>query len=90
MVNNAKKFTDKGKIEIIASYNSHEQSLVVHVNDTGEGIAREDLPRLFTQFGKLHRTAQMNSEGIGLGLTIVHGIIKRSGGRIVVNSPGIG
>ena len=45
--------------------------LTVDVEDTGVGIAAEDFPMLFTRFGKLHRTAEMNSEGIGLGLTIV-------------------
>ena len=45
--------------------------LTVDVLDTGVGIAAEDFPMLFTRFGKLHRTAEMNSEGIGLGLTIV-------------------
>ena len=64
--------------------------LVVRVKDTGSGIAKEDLPKLFTRFGKLHRTAKMNSEGIGLGLTIVQGIINQSQGKIVVHSPGIG
>ena len=45
--------------------------LEVQVKDTGVGVAAEDIDALFTRFGKLHRTASMNSEGIGLGLTIV-------------------
>ena len=68
---NAKKFTRQGKIEIVASYDEEKQSLVMHVIDTGVGISAEDLPKLFTRFGKLHRTSQMNNDGIGLGLTIV-------------------
>ena len=68
---NAKKFTRQGKIEIVASYDVDKQDLMIHVNDTGVGISAEDLPKLFTRFGKLHRTSQMNSDGIGLGLTIV-------------------
>ena len=80
LVKNAKKFTPKGKIEILASYDLEQESLVVHVKDTGSGIAAEDLPKLFTRFGKLQRTAQMNSDGIGLGLTIVQGIIESGGG----------
>ena len=43
----------------------------MYVKDTGAGIAQEDIPKLFNRFGKLHRTAEMNHEGIGLGLTIV-------------------
>ena len=59
------------------------------MNDTGVGISAEDLPKLFNKFGKLQRTAEMNSEGIGLGLTIVQGIVESSGGEIVVRSPGL-
>ena len=44
---------------------------MVNVKDNGTGIAKEDLSKLFTRFGKLHRTAEMNHEGLGLGLTIV-------------------
>ena len=43
----------------------------MYVEDTGTGIAHEHIPKLFNRFGKLHRTAEMNNEGIGLGLTIV-------------------
>lgn len=45
--------------------------LIVHVSDSGVGIQAEDIPKLFNRFGKLHRTASMNNDGIGLGLTIV-------------------
>ena len=89
LIKNAKKFTEKGKIQIKASYNEQAESLVVHVNDTGVGISAEDLPKLFNRFGKLQRTAEMNSEGIGLGLTIVQGIVKSSGGEVVIRSPGL-
>ena len=54
--------------------------LIVSVTDTGVGISTEDLPKLFTRFGKLHRSAEMNHEGIGLGLTIVKQIVESSGG----------
>ena len=71
LVRNALKFTDVGSIKVKASYNMIEQQLVLHVEDSGAGIAKEDLPKLFTRFGKLQRTAAMNSDGVGLGLTIV-------------------
>ena len=45
--------------------------LKVQVIDTGVGVAAGDIDALFTRFGKLQRTAAMNNEGIGLGLTIV-------------------
>ena len=62
--------------------------LVVHVEDSGAGLSEEDFPKLFTRFGKLHRTAKMNHEGIGLGLTIVKQIVEKSGGYIGVHSLG--
>lgn len=40
------------------------------------------MSKLFTRFGKLERTAAQNSEGIGLGLTIVKQIVQKSGGAI--------
>ena len=53
-------------------------------------MAPEDFPKLFTRFGKLHRTAEMNSEGIGLGLTMVKQIVETGGGKVGVESDGIG
>ena len=48
------------------------------------------MPRLFSQFGKLQRTADMNDTGIGLGLTIVKQIVESSGGSIYAESQGEG
>ena len=62
----------------------------VRIKDTGVGIDPEDIPKLFNRFGKLHRTAQMNHEGIGLGLTIVKQIVEKCGGTIKVISEGLG
>ena len=58
LVKNALKFTSSGTVEIMASYlvsqsSNDENLLVVHVKDTGRGILLEDIPKLFTKFGKL-------------------------------------
>ena len=47
------------------------------------------MKKLFTRFGKLQRTAESNSEGIGLGLNIVRTIVEKSGGTINVQSEGV-
>ena len=60
------------------------------MHDTGVGIAPEDMKKLFNRFGKLQRTAKMNSEGIVLGLTIVKQIVELTGGEIKVESKGVG
>lgn len=58
--------------------------------DSGAGIAAEDIPKLFKRFGKLDRTAKMNRQGIGLGLTIVKEIAELANGNIKVVSEGVG
>ena len=57
LIKNALKFTCEGSIEIKTEYREDLSLLVVHVIDTGAGIIREDFPKIFTRFGKLHRTA---------------------------------
>ena len=47
------------------------------------------MPKLFTRFGKLKRTAAINSAGIGLGLMIVKQIVETGGGQIKVKSDGL-
>ena len=57
LVKNSLKFTEKGKIIIKASFCQPTNELTVHVRDTGVGIAPDDRKKLFSRFGKLHRTA---------------------------------
>ena len=90
IIKNATKFTRVGSIDVKANYSAHSGMLIVHIRDTGVGIAREDIPKLFNRFGKLHRTAEMNHEGIGLGLTIVKQIVEQCDGSIDVVSRGTG
>ena len=72
LVKNSLKFCEHGDlIKIKVDYDYERQMLQASVKDTGVGIAAEDMAKLFTRFGKLNRSAEMNHEGIGLGLTIV-------------------
>ena len=75
LVKNAFKFCRGGVIRVIMSFDEVQEVLKVHVVDTGKGILAEDINRLFKQFGKLHRTAEMNHEGIGLGLMICQNLV---------------
>jgi len=71
-----------------ADYNHEKQLLIVQVIDNGKGIKEEEKIKLFTMFGKLQRTADVNQEGIGLGLTICKELCSKNGGEISVESMG--
>ena len=53
LVQNALKFTFRGKIRIIAAFDAENELLKVHVVDTGKGIMKEDIGKIFNMFGKL-------------------------------------
>ena len=76
LVRNALKFTPaNGRIDVIVNYDENQQAVNVMCKDTGIGIKPSDIESLFTMFGKLQRTADMNSEGLGLGLRICKQIV---------------
>lgn len=71
LVGNAIKFTTKGGITIKATQSKDLKGyLDIYVEDTGVGIAEEDLPKLFKAYGKLADEEGMNHQGVGLGLKI--------------------
>jgi len=88
MTKNALKFTRDGIIWIFVGFDAATQTLHVHVRDSGKGIRQEEMSTLFTQFGKLRRTAEENSEGIGMGLLICQNLVRENGGTIEVHSDG--
>jgi len=93
LVKNSIKFiTDDqfGLIEIVARYERDREMLRVDVKDNGRGISPDDIDSLFKRFGKLQRTAEMNNEGVGLGLTIVKQIVESCNGKVSVRSAGVG
>jgi signal transduction histidine kinase len=82
LVGNAVKFTPHGG-EIALGAASREGEVLFWVLDTGRGIAREDLDRLFDRFW---RSGKAGQSGTGLGLAIAKGIVAAHGGRIWVKS----
>jgi signal transduction histidine kinase len=64
---------------------------VLEVADTGIGIAAEDVPRLFTRFWRGEKSRSRATGGAGIGLAIVHELVRAHDGRIDVESrPGAG
>jgi len=83
LVANAIKFTSSGGIVTVAT-GMRKKSLYIQVKDTGIGIPKEALPRLFSEFQRLDGTAHI--EGTGLGLFIVKTIVEGHGGQVAVES----
>ena len=89
IVNNAIKFTDKGDIVIITR--KCKDFIHVSVEDTGTGIKKEDIRKLFHKFEQLANNRSRKIEGTGLGLAISREIIVRHNGKVWAESePGKG
>lgn len=89
IMDNAIKFTESGSIKL--SYTFHEGKLSVQVQDTGIGIPEEKLKYIFQPFRQGDETLGRGYGGIGLGLSIVDGLIKMLNGNISIKSKiGIG
>jgi signal transduction histidine kinase len=89
LAGNALKFTRQGRVEIATDLQGDE--LTYRVIDTGIGIAREELDRVFDEFRQVDTTITREFGGTGLGLSITKRFIDMHGGRIGVESkPGKG
>ena len=89
LFSNAIKFTESGHVALKISFRSQVATLTIE--DSGVGIAAEDLPKIFEPFerGTAERTRLV--PGTGLGLTIVKMLVSLMGGDITVRSePGKG
>lgn len=84
LISNALKFTPEGGRVLLAVHRREEQ-LVIKVSDTGYGIPKEDLPKLFNRFFRVQRPGK-EIKGTGLGLAIISKIVTGHGGRIEVES----
>ncbi|MEN6425635.1 MAG: PAS domain S-box protein [Phycisphaerales bacterium] len=84
LVSNAIKFTPEGGRVQVSAYGQPEH-LVLKVSDTGYGIPKEDLAKIFDRFYRVHRPGK-EIKGTGLGLAIVSKIVDAHGGRIEVES----
>jgi two-component system, OmpR family, phosphate regulon sensor histidine kinase PhoR len=88
LVHNAIKFTPNGRITLSAQpdHKKAPGQVTISITDTGVGIAREDLPRIFERFYKSDRARTRSQGGTGLGLAIARHIVERHNGRIWVES----
>jgi signal transduction histidine kinase len=89
LVQNALRYTPPGG-EVRIEEARRRDSVSVHIRDTGAGIPRDQLEKIFERFWR-GESARTRSTGTGLGLAIVRALVKRHGGDISVESePGAG
>lgn len=88
LLSNAIKYTDKGSIELnIKCINKKETTLLfITVKDTGRGIKKEYIDKLFHKFERLDIEKNTTTEGTGLGLAITKKLVELLGGKINVES----
>ena len=89
LLTNAVKYTMEGKIELSlknAGRNDDSIMLRVEVRDTGIGIHKEDIPKLFESFERLEVEKNRSIEGTGLGMSIVTRLLSMMGSKISVES----
>lgn len=86
LIGNAIKFTRDGAVLVDVQLSATAGHIEFHVSDTGEGIAKKDLKRIFEDFITLDSSYRRGSEGTGLGLAITRRIVEAIGGTITCDS----
>ncbi len=86
LLSNALKFTKEGGVTITTIDQPQENAILVSVQDTGKGIAKTDMTKIFQKFQQLESSQDVEEGGTGLGLAITKEIINLHGGKIWVES----
>jgi len=97
LLSNAFKYTNEGKVSLSISIENAPQNeagkitLVFCVSDTGQGMSREQVDKLFDEYSRFNREANRTVEGAGLGMNITRHLINLMKGSISIESePGKG
>lgn len=88
LLSNAIKYTEKGKISLTVKCinKSDISNLIISVQDTGRGIKKENVEKLFNKFERLDEDRNTTIEGTGLGLAITKSLVNLMNGTINVQS----
>lgn len=90
LLDNAVKYSDdEVQVSVLVSA-PDEKRVVVRVADKGIGIPSEQLKRIFKRFYRVPGRFMARVKGTGLGLFIVQSVVRKHGGRVFAESPGLG
>lgn len=90
LLDNAVKYSDEGAVRVRIRARETDRGLAVDIEDSGIGIAKRDLKRVFHRFYRAPGESVRRRKGTGLGLFIVSGLIRSLGGRVEARSEGEG
>lgn len=90
LIDNGIKYTKEGKVEIYLARDIKPLHLRISVRDTGIGVSKEDLNKIFNRFSRGKEGMKVSTDGMGLGLFIAKRITEDHGGHIWVESNGAG
>jgi signal transduction histidine kinase len=85
LLTNALKYTPSGGL-ITVRWFSRDRETCIEVEDTGVGIAEDELPRIFDRFHQVRSNLANRSQGVGIGLALAKELVVEHGGRIEVES----
>lgn len=86
LIDNAVKFTDRGKVSVRLSMGKNKEYVVLEIKDTGIGIPKEKLKKIYDKFYQVESSSVRRFGGIGLGLSIVKEVVDLHNGIIKVKS----
>jgi PAS domain S-box-containing protein len=89
LLNNSAKYTEPGG-HIWLTAEPEDPEIVVRVKDTGIGMVKEMLPRVFDLFIQADRSPDDAQGGLGIGLTLARNLVQMHGGTVTASSEGIG
>jgi PAS domain S-box-containing protein len=89
LINTAAKYTEEGGHTGL-SVEATEREVGIHVSDNGSGIEPADLSHLFDLFYQADRNLDRAQGGLGIGLSLVHNLVAKHGGKVQVFSAGRG
>ncbi|MCB2307168.1 CHASE3 domain-containing protein [Clostridium estertheticum] len=85
LISNAIKFSNEGD-EILVEFKDEDNSFQISVKDNGIGIEEKNLSMIFDRFKQVDKSLSRNSEGTGIGLSLVKSIVELHGGTIYAES----
>ena len=89
LLNNAAKYTEPGgRIELVVA--GEQDEIVFRVRDSGIGIARDMLPKIFELFTQIDRSLDRAQGGLGVGLSLVKSVAELHHGTVQAFSEGLG